>query len=62
MPAKPANGDNERAALIAELLDKMRRQLEEQLPSDQATLDQIEEAAGKIGRTLSHLPMWSIGA
>jgi len=53
MPAKPANGDNERAALIAELLDKMQRQLEEQLPNDQATLDQIEEAAGKIGRRLS---------
>jgi len=53
MPAKPTKTDNQREALIAELLDKMRRQLEEQLPDDRATLDQIEDAAGKIGRTLS---------
>src|SRR4030095_5846980 len=55
MPAKPAKAvdDSGRAALIAELLDNMRRQLEEQLPNDRATLDQIEDAAGKIGRKLS---------
>jgi len=53
-PASPGDRpDAPRDTLIAELLEKMRRQLEEQLPSDTATLDQIEEAAGKIGRTLS---------
>lgn len=57
MPAKPTKTDNQtnnqRDVLIAELLDKMRHQLEEQLPRETATLDQIEEAAGKIGRSLS---------
>ena len=43
----------ERDALIAGLLEKMRRQLQEQLPDEQATLDQIEEAAGKIARQIS---------
>ncbi|MDQ3704233.1 MAG: ISKra4 family transposase [Chloroflexota bacterium] len=43
----------ERDALIADLLEKMRRQLQEQLPDEQATLDQIEEAAGKIARQIS---------
>jgi hypothetical protein len=38
--------------MIADLLEKMRQQLEEQLPTDSATLDQIEAAAGKIGRQL----------
>jgi hypothetical protein len=35
------------------LLEKMRRQLQEQLPDETATLDQIEEAVGKIGREVS---------
>ncbi len=43
----------ERNALIADLLEKMRPQLQEQLPDEQATLDQIEEAAGKIARQIS---------
>ena len=43
----------ERDALIAGLLEEMRRQLQEQLPDEQATLDQIEEAAGKIARQIS---------
>jgi len=43
----------ERNALIADLLEKMRRQLQEQLPDQSATLDQIEEAAGQIGRQVS---------
>jgi hypothetical protein len=43
----------ERNALIADLLEKMRRQLQEQLPDQSATLDQIEEAAGQIGRQAS---------
>jgi len=43
----------ERDALIAGLLEKMRRQLQEQLPDEQATLDQIEQAAGKIARQIS---------
>jgi hypothetical protein len=42
-----------RDAFIAELQEQFRRQLEEQLPDDEATLDQIEEAAGKIGRQIS---------
>lgn len=45
--------NQDRNALIAELLEKMRRQLQEQLPRDVATLDEIEEAAGRIGRKLS---------
>lgn len=53
MPAKPAQPDPQRDALIADLLDKMRRQIEEQLPRDKATLDQIEDVAGKIGRQVS---------
>ena len=43
----------ERDALIAELVEKMREQLEQTLPDDAATFDQIEDAAGKIGRALS---------
>jgi Uncharacterised protein family (UPF0236) len=43
----------QRDALIAELLEKMRQQLEQTLPDDAATFDQIEEAAGQIGRALS---------
>jgi hypothetical protein len=43
----------EREALIAELVEKLRRELDTQLPEDNATLDEIEEAAGKIGRALS---------
>ena len=43
----------ERDALIAELLEKMRQQLETSLPDDAATFDQIEDAAGQIGRALS---------
>jgi len=43
----------ERHALIADLLEKVRRQLQEQLPDQSATLDQIEEAAGQIGRQVS---------
>ncbi len=43
----------ERNALITDLLEKMRRQLQEQLPEQSATLDQIEEAAGQIGRQMS---------
>lgn len=43
----------EREALIAELVERLRRELEAHLPAENATLDQIEEAAGKIGRALS---------
>ena len=43
----------ERDALISELLEKMRQQLETSLPDDAATFDQIEDAAGQIGRALS---------
>ena len=43
----------ERDALISELLEKMRQQLQTSLPDDAATFDQIEDAAGKIGRALS---------
>jgi hypothetical protein len=49
----PRKSTPERDALIAEMLEKMRRQLQEQLPDDTATLDQIEEAVGKIGREVS---------
>lgn len=43
----------ERDALIAEVLEQMRRELNEQLPEQPGTLDQIEDTAGKIGRKLS---------
>lgn len=43
----------EREALIAALLEQMRQQLETSLPDDAATFDQIEDAAGQIGRALS---------
>jgi hypothetical protein len=49
----PNKSTPERDALIADLLEKMRRQLQEQLPHQSTTLDQIEEAAGKIGRAFS---------
>ena len=49
----PRKSTPERDALIAEMLEKMRRQLQEQLPDETATLDQIEEAVGKIGREVS---------
>jgi hypothetical protein len=39
--------------VIAQVLEQMRRQLQEQLPDDTATMDQIEDAAGKIGRQVS---------
>ncbi len=42
-----------RDSLIAELLEKLRRQLQEELPPDSATLDEIEDAAGRIGREIS---------
>lgn len=48
-----ASSSSDQEALISELVEKMRRQLREQLPNDRATLDEIEEAAGKIGRALS---------
>ena len=43
----------ERDALIADVLEKMRQELDAQLPEQPATLDQIEDVAGKIGRQLS---------
>lgn len=43
----------ERDALIAEVIEQMRRELNEQLPEQPGTLDQIEDTAGKIGRKLS---------
>ena len=49
----PRKSTPQRDALIAEMLEKMRRQLQEQLPEETATLDQIEEAVGKIGREVS---------
>lgn len=45
MSRKP---DPDRQALIEETLEKLRQQLEQKLPDDFATLDQIEEAVGKI--------------
>ncbi len=58
VPSKtvPSKTVPEREALIAELVQQMRRQLQEQLPDADAldmTLDQIEEAAGHIGRQVS---------
>ncbi len=49
----PRKSTPERDALIAQMLEKMRRQLQEQLPDETATLDQIEEVVGKIGREVS---------
>lgn len=43
----------ERDALIAAVIEQMRRELNDQLPEQPGTLDQIEETAGKIGRKLS---------
>lgn len=40
--------DPDRQALIEQTLEKLRQQLENQLPDAPATLDQIEEAVGKI--------------
>lgn len=48
-----SSSDSDRDALISALLEKLRRQLQEQLPSDRATLDEIEDAAGNLGRSLS---------
>jgi hypothetical protein len=45
--------DTERDALIEEHLQKLRERLKEQLPDDQATLDQIEEAVGRLGREMT---------
>jgi hypothetical protein len=53
MARKPLPSSPERDALIAEIVEKMRRQLKEQLPDTSATLDQIEDIAGQIGRTVS---------
>ena len=42
----------DRQALIEHTLEKLRQQLENQLPDDNATLDQIEAAVGKIKEEL----------
>ena len=40
-------------ALIEAHLQKLRARLKEQLPDEDATLDQIEEAVGRIGREMT---------
>ena len=40
-------------ALIEAHLQKLRARLKEQLPDEHATLDQIEEAVGRIGREMT---------
>jgi hypothetical protein len=42
----------DKQALIDAMLKKMRQQLEEKLPHDNATLDQIEDAVEEIGTAL----------
>src|ERR1051325_4732447 len=44
--------ETERGTLIQEHLQKLRQRLKEQLPGDNTTLDQIEEAVGRIGREM----------
>ncbi len=44
---------SERARLVREVVEKLSEQLERELPDETATLDQIEEKAGRIGRELS---------
>lgn len=48
MPSTP-----ERDALIEELVRQYRKQLEEQLPHNNRTLDQIEDIAGNLGDAVS---------
>ena len=43
----------DRQVLIDELVQKYRKQLQEQLSEEAKTLDQIEEVAGRIGRRVS---------
>ena len=40
-------------AVIEAILDKMRKQLQEQLSNNDQTIDQIEETAYRIGRSMS---------
>ena len=42
--------DPDRQALIDQTIARFRKLLEEQLPDDNATLDQIEQAIDKIGK------------
>lgn len=44
---------DERATIIEHALDDMRKQLEKELPSENATMDQIEAASGKIGASIT---------
>jgi len=53
MTRKSSPSSPERDALIAQIVEKMHRQLREQLPDTTATLDQIEDIAGQIGRQVS---------
>lgn len=46
----PTNPDRE--ALIEKATERLRKQMHQQLPDDNATLDQIEEALDKIGKDL----------
>ena len=44
--------DPDRQALIDQSIARFRKLLEEQLPDDNATLDQIEQAIDKIGKDI----------
>jgi uncharacterized protein UPF0236 len=46
--------DKDREALINDALAQLRKKLEQELPGDNATLDDIEEAVGKIGDALQN--------
>lgn len=55
MPDKMPNqtpDKRERDVLIKQMLEKMRKQLQTELPEEHATLDQIEEAVSRIGDAL----------
>jgi hypothetical protein len=49
---EPMPTDPDRDALIEEAIERLRKQMHQQLPDDNATLDQIEEALDKIGKDL----------
>ena len=45
--------DPDRDALIAQLVEKLQKQLQQDLPDDNATFDQIEDAAARIGQEIA---------
>ena len=45
--------DPDRDAMIAQLVEKIQKQLEHDLPDDNATFDQIEDAAARIGQEVA---------